>query len=159
MGWPEPKGRPAGRVGWGSSGSATGWTSCGFGAGSALEVDVVAGGECGVVEDSGVVLGGADGDAEQVADLSDVAAGEHFVDDAVSTDGLCGLSEGAVDPVAADGFGAERGAGVDEEVGVDGVRPASGTVVEVAGDEGLDGCGEGHGSVAEAEAAVADVDE
>ncbi len=76
-------------------------------------------------------FGASDGEAEEVAEASDVAAGgEGLVEDAVLSQLLWGEAEGGADPASADGTGPDRRVEVDEQVGVGGVRPASSTFVE-----------------------------
>src|SRR3954470_6761031 len=88
--------------------------------------------EVGVVQRGRVVLGGGHGDAEEVADAAQVAAaGVGFVDDSILTQCLGGHAESVGDPGAAGRAGGGRGQGVDEEVRVDAVGPASVALVEV----------------------------
>ena len=105
---------------------------------------------------------GGDGESEQVAEASGVAAGcLGFVADAVSADGVdaAGVVDGDSHPSAADGFEALVVAEVDEQVRVYCLGPASGPVGEVGVGGLLDGFGEGDGAGADVEATVVEVDQ
>ena len=106
---------------------------------------------------SGVALGAANGEAEQVAEPPDVAAGgQGLVQDAVLADGLRGNAEGVPDPGAADRGVAYGGVPVDEQVRVDGGGPAAGALVEPGGQPLADGAGQRNVAAVEVEPPVAD---
>lgn len=107
-----------------------------------------------------VALGGGDADAEEVAESAGVTVGgEGFVKDAVLSDGAGWEADLEGDPVGGDAAGASGAAGVDEQVGVDAVGPASGAFGEPGVESCADGLGEGELVVADGEGPVAEVDE
>jgi hypothetical protein len=105
-----------------------------------------------------VALGASDGEAEEVAEAPDIASGgQCFVEDPVLANGLGAHTEGRADPGAADGAGPHSRVGIDEQVRVDGVRPAAGAFVEPVGEPVPHRRGEDDGGLAEEHPAVSDV--
>lgn len=111
--------------GWGCLGSATDGSGVGlwwlllgdFGS------DLV-----GFVEGPGVVGGLFDADPEQVGEATGISVAPNgFLEDPVLAEPLdtAGEVDGELYPASPDGFGACRGAEMDEQVGVGGVRPAA----------------------------------
>lgn len=89
-----------------------------------VEVRVVAGVE--------VSLGAGDGQAEEVAEAAEVAAGgEQLVEDTVLSHVLGHAGEAEADPIRPGGAGAQGVALMEEQVGVGGCGPAPGAVVEI----------------------------
>jgi hypothetical protein len=81
------------------------------------------------------------------------------VQDAVFAEGLGGHAEPDGHPVGVHRPGVDRGAEVDEQVGVGGARPGHGAVVQVCGQPFAHWRGEGHHPAGQVEPAVADVGE
>ena len=116
--------------------------------------------EGGVGDGVGVSLGGVDAEAEQVADLADVAAvGVDFLEDAVLSECLGSQLGPCPGELLADGTEAWRAADADEKVRVDAARPGRGAVVEPGGEAGHDGAGERYVAAVEGESGVNDVGE
>jgi hypothetical protein len=112
------------------------------------------------VQDGGVTERGCHGYAEQVAQPAHVAVGgEGFVQDAVLPDLLDGHPDGLQDVVVADGPGAHRGVGVDEQVRVAGGGPSGGAVVQPGRQAPARRAGEQHGAAADAQPGAVEVGE
>ena len=116
--------------------------------------------ESSVAERRGVVLGGDDGDAEEVTDAAFVAVGgDDFVEDAVLAKREGGHTETPVDPDPADGRRVPGRVPMHEEVRVDRVGPVAVSVGQVAGDAVLDRSSQRQGAFGEIEATVSQIDQ
>ena len=111
-----------------------------------------------MIDRVGVAHCSLDGDVEQLADSSDVAAGgTDFVEDAVFAQGSGGEADVAQRKRSADWCEARSGAPVDEQVRVDRGRPGECAVVEPGGESWEHWSGERDGAVGDGEATVGDV--
>ena len=113
----------------------------------------------GVGEGAQVVRGGLDGDAEEVAEATVVAAGVDLGEDAVLAHCAGWDAELVGEPGGPDGFEGGCGPAVHEEVRVDAAGPAVVSVEEVPVQRGLGGVGEQDRAVWQVDPVVMDVDQ
>src|SRR3954452_20363367 len=110
--------------------------------------------QVGMTEGGGVPHRCLHGDPEQVTDAADVAAGGvDLLQDAVFAQRL-GSDTCSLPTTASGGEQPRRGALVDEQMRVDGVRPGPGAVVQPPSQTDADRAGQGDGSTAQGEPTV-----